>query len=397
MTIEKLTSRGVALISVMIVVAIVSATAAQLLYRQSIDIERSTRIMGREQAFLYAFGLETYARELLTTDNSKIDYYFPPGRYEEGTAKQEYWSWPIPNQEMSDEMQVAFRRVDANVSAKVIDLSGLFNLNGVRQSIVLRKPKTGSADEWTPNPWEEMYEQTFKGLVNASFSGVDSVDADALWNALVDWFDKDNEAQDGGAEDDEYLDYDPPYLTGTMRMAWPEEVQLIQGFRGKVAERLLPLFSALPHESIVKLNINTAEDQLLRHIPGLDQSGVVAEIRSRIADEIYFRSTDQIKSFFGSMERTLSVEGIKPVARFFDVKSDFFLFSACVRFGRDRPIEIQSVLHRKPKPSSPNEDKVVVLQRRIGSGYYKGTECKATFKKKAEKEDISDDSEDYSP
>ena len=274
----------------MVVVAVVSASAAQLLYRQNIDVERSARIMSREQAFLFAFGLETYARQLLDQDKNKYDYYFEFAGYEEGDPRYEVWSWPIPNREMPDEWLDTFRRAGvAHLEARIRDLSGLFNLNNVHRAILLRQ-KPGE-----PGPLENMYERTFKALVNASFGNdLTPPDADALWDALVDWFDDDEE---GAAEDEEYLGRDVPYLTGQRRMAWPEEIRLIRGFDGRVSERLLPLFSALPHLGRVPMNINTVKGELLRYIPGLDDSGLSGEILTRRSDEMWFSSKGAVGRF----------------------------------------------------------------------------------------------------
>ncbi len=377
MVIGEQNIRGVALISAMVVVAVVSASAAQLLYRQSIDVERSTRIMSREQAFLLAFGLETYARHLLRKDNPAYDYRYRHALYEEGDPRTEEWSWPIPNRDMPDEWLEAFQRIKPTVAARLDDLSSLFNLNGVHGAILTRTGK-----DKKPNKWEEMYEGVFKRLFPPPDPGdLDADQPDDLWNTLLDWFDRDDEALDGGAEDETYLELNVPYLTGRTRMAWPEELRLVRGFNGRVADRLLPQASALP-DGRVKMNINTIDLNLLRHIleslPGFDRDSsnaaadIIGEIGSRRADDVYFTTPAGLKRFLDSYKGYIddrSVRKANRVADFFDVKSNFFLFSACVRFGaRERPIEIQSLLRRE-------KNRVVVLQRRMGSGYYKGERC----------------------
>ena len=375
MTGNKQAVRGVALISAMVVVAVVSASAAQLLYRQSIDVERSTRIMSREQAFLLAFGLETYARHLLTKDGTKYDYRFRYASYEEGDPRIEEWSWPIPNRDMPDEWLEVFQRIKPTLEARLDDLSSLFNLNGVYAALSL------NPDGNDPNKWETMYEEVFKRLFPppAPEDQADEQVTEDLWNALLDWFDRDDEARDGGAEDEEYLDRNVPYLTGQTRMAWPEELRLVKGFNGKVADRLLPRASALPHPVPVKMNVNTIELDLLEYVlssmPGFEDriaDDIVAEISSRRADDAYFTTPKQLEQFLDGYKRSIVDQELRKqnkVAEFFDVGSDFFLFSACVRFGvRERPIEMQSLLHRKNR-------NVEVLQRRMGTGYYKGEQC----------------------
>ena len=71
---------GIALITVMIVVASVSATASWLLYGQNLDTARMTRVLEKEQAVLLALSLEKMAADILEEDRSEqgeqgYDYY----------------------------------------------------------------------------------------------------------------------------------------------------------------------------------------------------------------------------------------------------------------------------------------------------------------------------------
>ena len=71
---------GIALITVMIVVASVSATASWLLYGQNLDTARMTRVLEKEQAVLLALSLEKMAADILEEDRTEqgdqgYDYY----------------------------------------------------------------------------------------------------------------------------------------------------------------------------------------------------------------------------------------------------------------------------------------------------------------------------------
>ena len=73
---------GIALITVMIVVASVSATASWLLYGQNLDTARMTRVLEKEQAVLLALSLEKVATDILEEDRAEQgeqghDYYAP--------------------------------------------------------------------------------------------------------------------------------------------------------------------------------------------------------------------------------------------------------------------------------------------------------------------------------
>ena len=73
-------SRGIALISSMMVIAIVAASSTWLVRSQIINVQRSERVIGSEKAFVIALGIEDMVRELLLRDlrldgDSREDYY----------------------------------------------------------------------------------------------------------------------------------------------------------------------------------------------------------------------------------------------------------------------------------------------------------------------------------
>src|SRR5262245_63424029 len=61
-------NRGVALLSVLLIVAIVSALVYHLLERHSLVIAQTQQTLAGDQALSYALGAEAYARQLLVED-----------------------------------------------------------------------------------------------------------------------------------------------------------------------------------------------------------------------------------------------------------------------------------------------------------------------------------------
>ena len=62
---------GVALITAMLVTAIASVTVASMASRQHMDIRRTSNILDAEQAYLFALGAESYAKDILIEDKKE--------------------------------------------------------------------------------------------------------------------------------------------------------------------------------------------------------------------------------------------------------------------------------------------------------------------------------------
>jgi len=70
------TQRGVALITVMLVVALATTAAVNMAGRQQLDIRRTENVLYQGQALMYLLGVESWARQFLSDDRrkNKIDH-----------------------------------------------------------------------------------------------------------------------------------------------------------------------------------------------------------------------------------------------------------------------------------------------------------------------------------
>lgn len=102
--------RGVALLTILVMVALATILAATIAKRQTNTAENTGYLMRQNQSLLYAKSAEAFFSELLIQDNdnsSSIDHL------------QENWAKPMP----------PFPVEDGSVSGKLLDESGKFNLN----------------------------------------------------------------------------------------------------------------------------------------------------------------------------------------------------------------------------------------------------------------------------
>jgi len=145
-----------------------------------------------------------------------------------------------------------------------------------------------------------------------------------LANAVLDWIDSDDLVSPGGAEDVDYLNFNPPYRAANQPMASVEELRLVRGFDAKTLAALLPYVTVLP-VATNDINVNTASPAVLAAlVPGLDLSTAqrIAEQRGSSA----YKSVDEFKS---KLPRGLTAPTVGMV-----LKTDFFLVTLDTSIGR---------------------------------------------------------------
>lgn len=274
--------RGLALITAVLVVAIVATVATTLALGEQVWFRQAMNMNARAQAESLRSGALAYAAILLTRDanqNNKTDHL------------GELWAKPLPPLPVEDGM-IAFA---------VQDAQSRFNLNNL-----VRSGKRSPDDVLV-----------FQRLLTAQ--GIDP----ALSEALVDWLDKDNLVSPGGAEDIEYLSLPQPYRTANQLLQSVDELRLVKGFSAKNVEKLRPFITALPAPT--SINVNTAPVNVLSALfANLPASALQPIIDSRISQPF-----DEVSNFTGKLPA-----GTACPANLCDVKTGYFMVTIDIRYGR---------------------------------------------------------------
>lgn len=200
---------GVALITALIFTALVTTFAVAMAARQELDIRRSANIVGNDRSYLFALGIEEWARKVLSDDaaDNQVDHL------------GEDWNAALP----------AIHVDGATVTGKITDLQGLINVNGLVDA-------NGA-------PIESEIKRLQRLLRYLELN-------EDLVFAIVDWIDPDTETSfPGGAEDSEYLNKDPAYRAANAPLVSISELRLVQGMDRDVYARLQPFVTALPPAS----------------------------------------------------------------------------------------------------------------------------------------------------
>ena len=209
----KRTTRGIALITALLVVAIATLAATALLSSTNIAIHRAAALRDSEQGWWVARGVESWVLGILDKDRKESKY----------DALGEDWAQPVD-----------YLPVDQGyVRGSVVDLQSRFNLNNL---VLGGKTQTPAADA---------YRKQFERLL-ASLPAETQVPP-GLIGAIIDWADADQTAGfPTGAEDSAYLSLNPPYRTADRPFTVVSELLAVQGMTPQIYDALRPWVCALP-------------------------------------------------------------------------------------------------------------------------------------------------------
>lgn len=304
--------RGVALITVLLVVALVTLVGAGLIARQQLAIRSSGNLLVHSQAWHYALGGERLAKAILRDDLRQGDPRQPIDHAGEPWAKPRK---PFP----FDEGGTLFLRIE--------DAAGRFNLNA------LALPDESGARAF----------MQFQRLLRL-------LDIDAPYaERLRDWLDEDEQAGPGGAEDNDYLLLEPPYRAANRALADVSELRLLLDMSAEHYRRLLPHVAALPADA--RLNLNSAGPLVLASLA----EGLSAQLAQGLISGREGRGFASVESFVAQ----LSAAGQTVVGQPLAVGSRYFRVVGEVELAGRRQVLV-SLLRRDA------DGTLAVLSRHLG-------------------------------
>ena len=328
MSFRKLTAlptkqRGVALVTALLISALVTVVAVAMASRQQLDIRRTGNMLEADQAYMYALAAETWAIQMLKQDRKKnqID------------SLDEDWAVKLPPIPIEGGV----------ISGSVEDMQGRFNLNNLVDA---------------QNKLDTVQVSAFQ-LLLAQVSLVDEKVqlSPFVANRVADWIDPNLNSLADGAEDLVYLGVDPvPYRTANQPMASPSELAAVAGISLHDMTALLPFISALPRggtaTSATPLNVNTAPEMVLMSLH--------VDITPQIATALH---ESRVSSPFENVTDFVNVlrddYGITVAPATISVSSNYFLVSSDASIGRTQ-LRMYSLLAR-------DSSKINVLSRGFGT------------------------------
>lgn len=293
--------RGVALITAMLIMALITTLTFSLEWDNSLDLRRTYVSMYREEAIQAALGAESWVLTILRQDSqdSSTDHF------------GEIWAAEMPVLPLGGPGE----SLQGQIFGDIEDLQGRFNVNNLVDN-------NGEVDQQALEQYQRLL---FSLGLDARLAGV-----------TADWIDADQEASfPDGAEDAVYTGVLPPYRTPNQIIASTSELAALDGMDKATLDTLLPHIAALPAGT--SINVNTATGPVLQ---SLDENLSVADVERLLAE--------RGESGFADANNTFSSLVTPDVLNQLGETSDYFRLKVIVQVDTVR-ITYFSLLERSPQ------------------------------------------------
>lgn len=243
--------QGTVLVTVLMMFAIAAFLAAEMAYRQKLDVRRTSAMLMTEQAREYLVGAEELAKLAL-----KDDYKSDQRQQQFVDSLGEDWAQKRP----------PFPVDGGYIQGELIDAQSKFNLN----DLVDMATGTNTTEK------ARLAKDQFIKLLNQL--GVPKEgSAEAVYEKVVDWLDKgQDETGNDGREDSAYLRAKRPYRTGDRVFVDVSELRLIDEMDPETYAALEEHVVAIPPGT--PKNLNTVEQELLQ-VMGMRQAAQLLAVR----------------------------------------------------------------------------------------------------------------------
>ena len=221
----RASERGVALLTVLLLVSVMAVLSATALERLRIGTRLAANAGAIDQARAYAMAAEGIATGRITS----LVEADPARTTLAGGWNGRETELPLPG---------------GNATAIVRDGGNCFNLNSVA---------AGAPGE----PLAARPAGVMQFVALMAVLGIGEGEARAVAAALSDWVDSDIDVQPGGAEDSTYQGRAIPYRTGNTLLADPSELRAVAGVTPEIYGKVRPWVCALPVTDLSPIHINT--------------------------------------------------------------------------------------------------------------------------------------------
>lgn len=313
--------RGAALLTVMLMVAVISVIAVGVLDDIRFGVRRTLNARIASQAQWYALGAEQLARtriaQLMDRDAGK-------------TTLEGGWNGRV----------IAFPIDQGHMEAKVSDATGCFNLNSVVE-----------ANQGEPFRRRELGVRQFTTLM--SLVGVSG--GQDLAENLAEWMDS-NDVGRVDAEDPGYAKLAQPYRTAAGPLAEVSELRAVRGFTPGVYAAIRPYVCALPTTDLSPINVNTLPPERALLLTALTEGRISRETAARVLYSRPAGGWSDAQAFWGQQALVATPPGdvVRDQIKF---RTRYFALDSQVVFA-DMPVFMTALFE------TPSANKVILAARR---------------------------------
>lgn len=346
--------RGLAIITVMLIIALMVTLLGFLVEQQHLLIRRIANQNVAEQGYQYAAGVDAWAARVLHDDIDRVtdhwgeDWARFGGDPEDEVDGEDGFSLDRSGEEEREELPVIDFGNDAVLEFQLVDLMGRYNLN----NLASKDPKTKLGQK-----------SVFLNLLGILEIG-EFDQREKLYGALVDWLDDNDLKSANGVESGEYRIKRTPYHAADQKLTTIGELRFVEGFTEDVINALKPHVTVLPIDS-AKININTTSTEVLASmsaVPVVDTGSVSVFLSQRFEEGFPGFQTPQIQRAESAIIGTTPVGG-KFVPKMLQTTSQFFQINTRVTLGDYLYCTKTIVLREGANPNGGTTPKVTILNR----------------------------------
>ena len=212
---------GIALITVLMILAIMVTVAATMTGRLTLSLKRTEGLTFSQKVYWYGQAAADFGRMVLNEDLADSTVI----------SLDQIWATP----------DMVFPLDDGHIAGEIKDFRSCFNVNSVALKTPGNKPDAAVGQ--------------FKALLEAI--GVNDYSAETIAQSARDWIDE-NDRNDGaqGAEDSFYQGRNIAHLAANNLMVDISELRAVQGVDKEAYEKIVPYLCAVPSRE-QKINVNT--------------------------------------------------------------------------------------------------------------------------------------------
>lgn len=318
--------RGVALIVVLLLLAVMVSIAATMSQRMFSQFQRANHQLGYQQAYWYTLGVEVLAKAAIEQsyqDSDVISLNQP--------WSQQHQTYPLDY---------------GVVTGSLVDAQACFNLNAFAGLLPSNEP----TPPYLYRMWRVLLDEV----------EIDNFQAETIADATWDYIDADDRVnRSNGAEDSLYESMTPAYLPPNGLLADASELRAVYQVSGEAMHQLSPYVCALPTQDW-RLNINTLPPEkapllVAMFSPYLNEANAKSVLESRPFD-----GWDSVASFLAEPAIAAVDNAHREEARaYLSVDSHYFELDAQVMVDTSR-VRVRSLFY------SSNKKDATVVSRRYG-------------------------------
>lgn len=323
--------RGVALITVMLVVALAVIIATNMTSRLTIQMRRAENILLHSQAYWYALGAEQFAMRILQQDMEDDQDLVHRGQY---WAQQES-SFPVDG---------------GTIEGEISDLQACFNLNSLAGEKSQEEQEAESSRTIQSRAFQALLEQL----------EIEAYQAEQIAEALRDWIDSNDTLNSSvGAEDSEYESLEYPYLAANSPMSHASELRLIRDVDASLYRKIRPFVCAIPGQRFLNLNVNTLLPEQAEVLYAVLSPHITVDQARDVLTNRPNNGFETLEEFWGQAEVIDAAAASAEVKQQIVVKSNYFHLQAVATVDRAR-FKLESVIKRTGKSD------LQVIRRQFG-------------------------------